>query len=297
MNNNVKIAFIGLGVMGYPMAGHLQRQGFDVCVYNRTAAKAQRWVTEYGGRRADTPGQAAAEASIVLVCVGNDDDVRSVLLGDDGVFAHAQPDTLIVDHTTTSAALARELDALCRQGQLHFLDAPVSGGQAGAENGQLSIMCGGEQADFERASACFEAYGKLWRLLGPSGSGQLCKMVNQICIAGIVQGLAEGVRFAQQAGLDVDAVQSVLAAGAAQSWQLENRAHTMAQDAFDFGFAIDWMRKDLDYALAEAKRLGLTLPVADLVNGFYGELQQAGMNRCDTSVLIRRIQPQKVEPD
>ncbi|MCH8532986.1 MAG: NAD(P)-dependent oxidoreductase [Saccharospirillum sp.] len=297
MNDRVKIAFIGLGVMGYPMAGHLQRHGFDVCVYNRTSAKAESWVAEYGGRSEATPGQAAANAQIVLVCVGNDDDVRSVLQGDDGVLAHAQPETLIVDHTTTSAALARDLDALCRQGHMHFLDAPVSGGQAGAEKGQLSIMCGGEAADFDRAIPCFEAYGKQWRLLGPSGSGQLCKMVNQVCIAGILEGLAEGVRFAQQAGLDIAEVQQVLAGGAAQSWQLENRALTMAEGKFDFGFAIDWMRKDLDYALAEARRLGLTLPVAEQVNGFYRELQQEGMNRCDTSVLIHRIQPQKVEPD
>ncbi|MEX2320888.1 MAG: NAD(P)-dependent oxidoreductase, partial [Saccharospirillum sp.] len=241
---------------------------------------------------ADTPAEAAKDADAILLCVGNDDDVRSILLGDDGALAHAKPGTLIIDHTTTSADLARELDAVCREKSLAFIDAPVSGGQAGAENGQLSIMCGGEPQAFERAQPLFGAIGKQFRLLGPAGSGQLCKMVNQVCIAGILQGLAEGISLAKAAGLNIEDVQQVLGGGAAQSWQLNNRALTMAEDTFDFGFAIDWMRKDLNYALAEASRLGLELPVATEVNGYYRELQDAGMNRCDTSVLIRRLAPE-----
>lgn len=287
-----RVSFLGLGVMGFPMAGHLQQAGFEVCVYNRTASKAAEWVEAYGGRRAETPAKAAKEADAILVCVGNDDDVRSVLLGEGGALANARPGTLIIDHTTTSADLARELDAACREKGLSFIDAPVSGGQAGAENGQLSIMCGGEPNAFDNAKPLFEATGKQARLLGPAGSGQLCKMVNQVCIAGILQGLAEGISLAKAAGLNIEDVQQVLGGGAAQSWQLNNRALTMAEDKFDFGFAIDWMRKDLDYALAEASRLGLELPVANEVNGFYRELQDAGMNRCDTSVLIRRLAPE-----
>lgn len=287
------VAFLGLGVMGYPMAGHLKRAGFDVCVYNRTAAKAEQWASEHGGRWAETPKEAAEGADAVLMCVGNDDDVRSVVYGDTGALAGMASGSLLIDHTTTSADLARELDNACREQQIGFVDAPVSGGQAGAENAKLTIMCGGEVADFERAEPLFEAMGHRWRRLGPAGSGQLCKMVNQVCIAGLLQGLSEGIRLAQQAGLDVSEVVDVLGGGAAQSWQMDNRALTMAEDKFDFGFAIDWMRKDLDYALDEAKRLGLDLPVADLVNGFYGELQVQGMNRCDTSVLIRRLQPKQ----
>lgn len=287
-----RVSFLGLGVMGFPMAGHLQQAGFEVCVYNRTASKAAEWVAAYGGRRAETPAEAAKEVDAILVCVGNDDDVRSVLLGEGGALANARPGTLVIDHTTTSADLARELDAACREKGLSFIDAPVSGGQAGAENGQLSIMCGGDADAFEHAKPLFEATGKQARLLGPAGSGQLCKMVNQVCIAGILQGLAEGISLAKAAGLNIEDVQQVLGGGAAQSWQLNNRALTMAEDKFDFGFAIDWMRKDLDYALAEASRLGLELPVANEVNGFYRELQGAGMNRCDTSVLIRRLTPE-----
>jgi 3-hydroxyisobutyrate dehydrogenase-like beta-hydroxyacid dehydrogenase len=287
-----RVSFLGLGVMGSPMAGHLQQAGLEVCVYNRTSAKAEQWVANHGGRRADTPAEAAKDVDAILVCVGNDDDVRSVLLGAGGAIANARPGTLIIDHTTTSANLARELDTECRDAGLVFLDAPVSGGQAGAENGQLTIMCGGEEEAFQRAQPLFEAMGKQSRLLGPAGSGQLCKMVNQVCIAGILQGLAEGVSLAKAAGLNIDDVQQVLGGGAAQSWQLNNRALTMAEDKFDFGFAIDWMRKDLDYALAEARRLDLDLPVATEVNGYYRELQDAGMNRCDTSVLIRRLAPQ-----
>lgn len=286
-----RICFLGLGVMGFPMAGHLQQAGFEVCVYNRTASKAGQWVDTYGGRRAQTPVAAATNADAILVCVGNDDDVRSVLLGDDGALAQASPGTLVIDHTTTSADLARELDAACRDKGLWFIDAPVSGGQAGAENAQLSIMCGGEPEAFERAQPVFNATGKQSRLLGPAGSGQLCKMVNQVCIAGILQGLAEGIALAKAAGLNIDDVQQVLGGGAAQSWQLNNRALTMAEDKFDFGFAIDWMHKDLNYALAEAGRLGLELPMAAEVNGYYQELRDAGMNRCDTSVLIRRLAP------
>lgn len=287
MSKNV--AFIGMGVMGYPMAGHLQKAGFSTTVYNRTAAKAQQWASEFGGASADTPKQAAASADIVLVCVGNDEDVRSVFYGDQGILAGLTPGTLVVDHTTTSAELAEELDAAVREAHGEFVDGPVSGGQAGAENGQLSIMCGGEQVSFERAITVFEAYGKGWQLLGKAGSGQRCKMVNQVCIAGILQGLAEGIALAQKTGLDVEKVQQVLAGGAAQSWQLENRAHTMAKDEYDFGFAIDWMVKDLGYCLDEAQRNGLTLPVASQVRGYYQDLQAQGMNRCDTSVLLRKL--------
>ncbi|MBU2863082.1 NAD(P)-dependent oxidoreductase [Reinekea forsetii] len=287
MSKNV--AFIGMGVMGYPMAGHLQKAGFSTTVYNRTAAKAQQWVAEFGGASADTPKEAAANADIVLVCVGNDEDVRSVFFGDQGILAGLTPGTLVVDHTTTSAELAEELDIAVKAAQSEFVDGPVSGGQAGAENGQLSIMCGGEQSSYERAQSVFQAYGKGWQLLGKAGSGQRCKMVNQVCIAGILQGLAEGIALAQKTGLDVEKVQQVLAGGAAQSWQLENRAHTMAKDEYDFGFAIDWMIKDLGYCLDEAKRNHLTLPVASQVRGYYQELQAQGMNRCDTSVLLRKL--------
>jgi len=286
-----RVSFLGLGVMGFPMAGHLQQAGFDVYVFNRTISKANQWVQAYGGRQVATPVEATKEADAILVCVGNDEDVRSVLLGADGAVANARPGTLIIDHTTTSADLARELDAACRRADLVFIDAPVSGGQAGAESGQLSIMCGGEPEAFDRARPLFAATGKQSRLLGPAGSGQLCKMVNQVCIAGILQGLAEGISLAKASGLNIEDVQQVLGGGAAQSWQLNNRAVTMAKDQFDFGFAVDWMRKDLNYALAEASRLGLELPVATDVNDFYRELQDAGMNRCDTSVLIRRLAP------
>lgn len=290
-----KVAFIGLGVMGYPMAGHLQQAGFDVCVYNRTQSKAAQWVRQYGGNFALTPREAAQGADAILICVGNDQDVRSVTLTDEGVLAGAAEGALVIDHTTTSAELACELDEACRQRSLSFIDAPVSGGQAGAENAQLTIMCGGEQADFDRAAPLFKATGKRSRLMGPAGSGQRCKMVNQVCIAGLVQGLAEGLKLAMESGLDIGAVQDVLSQGAAQSWQMDNRALTMAADEFDFGFAIDWMRKDLDYALAEAERLGLRLPVAEQVNEYYKELQDAGMNRSDTSVLIRRLQAKQPE--
>ncbi|MFQ3229377.1 NAD(P)-dependent oxidoreductase [Reinekea sp.] len=287
MSKNV--AFIGLGVMGFPMAGHVQKAGFKATVYNRTAAKAQQWVAEFGGLSAVTPKEAVVQADIVLVCVGNDEDVRSVFYGDQGILAGLKAGALVVDHTTTSAELAVELNVAVSEAGGGFVDGPVSGGQAGAENGQLSIMCGGTEESFARAEAVFKAYGKGWQLLGEAGSGQRCKMVNQVCIAGILQGLAEGIALAQKTGLDIEKVQQVLAGGAAQSWQLENRALTMAKDEFDFGFAIDWMVKDLGYCLDEAKRNDLNLPVATQVRGYYQDLQAQGMNRCDTSVLLRKL--------
>lgn len=284
-----KTAFIGLGVMGFPMAGHLQRSGFEVTVYNRTASKADAWVAEYGGSSAPTPKAAAEGADYVLICVGNDNDVRSVFYGSDGLLAHLKRGAIVIDHTTTSAELAQELYSAVSVAGGTFIDAPVSGGQAGAENGQLSIMAGGDEVPFRAAEAIFKAYGKGWQLLGPSGSGQRCKMVNQVCIAGILQGLSEGLALAMKSGLDIEQVQSVLAGGAAQSWQLENRALTMANDEYDFGFAIDWMVKDLGYCLAEAENKGLKLPVATQVMSYYQELQERGFNRCDTSVLLRRL--------
>lgn len=287
--SNQTIAFLGLGVMGYPMAGHCQKAGFATSVYNRTTAKAQKWANEYQGSFAETPREAVESADVVLVCVGNDDDVRSVFYGDEGLLAGLKPGAIVVDHTTTSAELAKELATAVAEKGGEFLDAPVSGGQAGAENGQLSIMVGGTQAALEKVAPVFECYGKGWQLLGPAGSGQLCKMVNQVCIAGIVQGLSEGLALAMASGLDVPTVQKVLSGGAAQSWQLDNRALTMAKDEFDFGFAIDWMVKDLGYCLDEAQSKDLNLPVATLVKGFYEELQDKGMNRCDTSVLLRRL--------
>lgn len=287
--SHIKAAFIGLGVMGYPMAGHCQSTGFDMTVYNRTQEKARRWSAEFGGASAATPREAVSQADVVLICVGNDEDVRSVMVGEDGVLAGIAPDTIVIDHTTTSAELARELGKAVADAGAHFLDAPVSGGQAGAENGQLAIMVGGSPEAFARAEAVFAAYGKAWDLLGATGSGQQCKMVNQICIAGILQGLSEGLALAMKTGLDVEKVQGILSGGAAQSWQLDNRAQTMARDEYDFGFAIDWMVKDLGYSLNEAEGCGLTLPVASQVRQYYQELQALGMNRCDTSVLLRRL--------
>jgi 3-hydroxyisobutyrate dehydrogenase-like beta-hydroxyacid dehydrogenase len=284
-----KVAFIGLGVMGYPMAGHCQASGHDMSVYNRTASKAEHWSTEHGGRWQETPALAAQDADFVLVCVGNDDDVRSVFYGNDGLLSRLKPGAVVVDHTTTSVELARELEQAVERAGGQFIDAPVSGGQAGAENGQLSIMAGGEAEAFAKAESIFKSYGKGWQLLGPAGSGQSCKMVNQLAIAGIIQGLAEGLALAQKEGLDIAQVQKVLSGGAAQSWQLDNRALTMAKDEYDFGFAIDWMVKDLGYCLDEASSKGLTLPVGTLVKGYYEELQAQGMNRCDTSVLLRRL--------
>ncbi|MBY0420276.1 MAG: NAD(P)-dependent oxidoreductase, partial [Pararheinheimera sp.] len=255
-----KVAFVGLGVMGFPMAGHLQQKGEQVCVYNRTQQKAQDWVQQYGGTCASTPAEAAAGADLVMLCVGNDDDVRSVVYGEQGVLAAMRPGSLLIDHTTASADLARELALACVQKGIGFLDAPVSGGQAGAQNGLLTIMLGGEAADFAKAEATLMKYARSARLLGPAGSGQLAKMVNQICIAGVVQGLAEAMHFAQQAGLDGQAVLDTISKGAAQSWQMENRGSTMLQGKYDFGFAVDWMRKDLAITLNEARHNGATLP-------------------------------------
>jgi 3-hydroxyisobutyrate dehydrogenase-like beta-hydroxyacid dehydrogenase len=282
-------AFIGLGVMGYPMAGHCQKAGFAMTVFNRTTEKAKRWATEFDGEFKATPALAAQNVDFVLVCVGNDEDVRSVFYGDDGILSTLKAGAIVVDHTTTSAELARELYEAVKSKGASFVDAPVSGGQAGAENGQLSIMAGGDEAAFSRCEPLFDCYGKGWQLLGGSGSGQACKMVNQVCIAGIVQGLSEGIALAKKQGLAIDQVQKVLSGGAAQSWQLDNRAITMGNDEFDFGFAIDWMVKDLGYCLGEATSKGLDLPVAALVKSYYEELQDKGMNRCDTSALLRRL--------
>jgi 3-hydroxyisobutyrate dehydrogenase-like beta-hydroxyacid dehydrogenase len=283
------VAFLGLGVMGFPMAGHLAAKGHAVTVYNRTAAKAEAWVARHGGRAAATPAEAARGAAFVMACVGNDDDLREVATGADGAFAGMAAGAVFVDHTTASAAVARELDAAARERGLSFLDAPVSGGQAGAENGALTIMVGGEADAFARAEPVVAAYARAQRLLGPSGSGQLCKMVNQICIAGLVQGLAEGIAFAGRAGLDPLAVIDVISKGAAGSWQMENRHRTMVEDRFDFGFAIDWMRKDLGICLEEARANGAALPVTALVDQFYADLQARGGGRWDTSALIRRL--------
>jgi 3-hydroxyisobutyrate dehydrogenase-like beta-hydroxyacid dehydrogenase len=284
-----RVAFLGLGVMGFPMAGHLARAGHHVTVYNRTAKKVERWVEEYGGRAAATPREAAAGAQIVFACVGNDDDLRSVVLGDHGAFAGMARDAIFVDHTTASAAVARELHAQARELGLHFVDAPVSGGQAGAVNGLLTVMCGGDTAPFERAQPVALAFARAVTLIGPSGSGQLAKMVNQLAIAGMVQSLAESINFGLAAGLDMKRVLQVIGKGAAQSWQMDNRGTTMIDDKFDFGFAVDWMRKDLGLCLDEARRNGAALPVAALVDQFYADLQAMGGGRWDTSSLIRRL--------
>ncbi|HRO57908.1 MAG TPA: NAD(P)-dependent oxidoreductase [Burkholderiaceae bacterium] len=284
-----KVAFLGLGVMGYPMAGHLARAGHQVTVYNRTAAKAGQWVDEYGGRAASTPRQAAADADIVFCCVGNDDDLRSVVLGEHGALAGMKAGTLFVDHTTASAQVARELHEIAGQKNLGFVDAPVSGGQAGAVNGVLTVMCGGDPASFERIRPVASAFARAITLVGPPGAGQLAKMVNQICIAGLVQGLSEAVNFGTAAGIDMKLVLEVIGKGAAQSWQMDNRGTTMVDDEFDFGFAVDWMRKDLGLCLDEAKRNGAPLPVTALVDQFYGDVQRMGGGRWDTSSLIRRL--------
>lgn len=283
------VAFLGLGVMGLPMAGHLARAGHQVAVYNRTAAKAQAWAAEFGGKAAATPREAAAGAQIVFCCVGNDDDLRSVVLGADGAFAGMQAGAVFVDHTTASADVARELYAAARELNLQFIDAPVSGGQAGAVNGALTIMCGGDSATFEDIKPVAHAFGRAVTLVGPPGAGQLAKMVNQVCIAGVVQGLSEAIAFGQTAGLDMKLVLDVISKGAAQSWQMENRGATMVDDQFDFGFAVDWMRKDLGLVLAEARNNGARLPLTALVDQFYGDVQKMGGNRWDTSSLIKRL--------
>ncbi len=281
-----KVAFIGLGVMGYPMAGHLSKAEYQTTVYNRTTAKAEQWCKDYTGNWAKTPREAAADADFVFVCVGNDDDLRSVIYGDDGVLAGIKDGAILVDHTTASANVAREIS---EKAQVPFLDAPVSGGQAGAENGVLTVMMGGEQAAFDKAKPVIMSYARAAELLGSAGAGQLTKMVNQICIAGLVQGLAEGLDFAQRSGLDGAKVVDVISKGAAGSWQMENRAYTMLKDEFEFGFAVDWMRKDLGICIEESEKNGAALPITRIVNNYYGEIQEMGGGRWDTSSLLRRF--------
>ncbi len=288
-DNPEKVAFLGLGVMGFHMAGHLASAGHQVTVYNRTPAKADVWLQKFSGRKASTPKEAAAEARVVFACVGNDHDVRQVSMGEHGAFHGMKSGAVFVDHTTASAELARELDAAAREKGLGFLDAPVSGGEAGAQNGVLTVMVGGEDAVFESVKPAIDCYARAVTLMGPAGAGQLTKMVNQLCIAGLVQGLAEGMNFALKVGLDAERVLEVISKGAAQSWQMENRGATMVKDKFDFGFAVDWMRKDLDMCLAEGRRAGARLPVAALVDQFYAQIQERGGGRWDTSSLMRLL--------
>ncbi len=285
----MKVAFIGLGVMGYPMAGHLQHAGFDVCVYNRSQEKAIKWQKQYGGRYAETPALASADCDIVFACVGNDDDVRQVALGDDGIFAGMPENSIFVDHTTASAELARELGAIAQTQNKCFLDAPVSGGQAGAENGALTVMVGGDADVFAKVKPVIAAFAKFSQLMGDVGCGQLAKMANQICIAGVVQGLAEAFNFAEKVGLNPDALVETISKGAAGSWQMENRYKTMFAGEYEFGFAVDWMRKDLGIAFEEAAKQGIDLPMTKMVDGFYQEIQENGGNRWDTSSLISRF--------
>jgi 3-hydroxyisobutyrate dehydrogenase-like beta-hydroxyacid dehydrogenase len=293
----MKIGFVGLGVMGFPMAGHLQSEGYRVRVYNRTARRAEQWQEQFGGAVASNPREAAAGADLVCLCVGNDDDVRSVVLSRDGVLAGLDPGAVIIDHTTASAEVAREISVAALQQGCGFLDAPVSGGQSGAEKGVLTIMVGGDSATFTRVEPVLRVYSRCVRLLGPVGSGQLAKMVNQICIAGTVQGLAEALLFSEKAGLDSAAVVEVIRQGAAQSWQMENRYRTMLEHQYDHGFAVDWMRKDLAMILAQADSMGLTLPVTKLVDSFYAEVQAMGGGRWDTSSLLARMQQQNNDQD
>ena len=286
-----KVAFIGLGVMGYPMAGHLKvKGGHEVTVYNRTFAKAEKWVAEFGGTAAKTPAEAAAGAEFVFTCVGNDDDLRSVTVADDGALAGMKAGAILIDNTTASAEVARELDSAAKDKGCGFIDAPVSGGQAGAENGVLTVMCGGDAATFEKARPVIDAYARMVGLMGPAGAGQFTKMVNQICIAGLVQGLAEGIHFGKKAGLDIEAVIEVISKGAAGSWQMENRHKTMNAGKYDYGFAVDWMRKDLGIILSEARNNGAKLPVTALVDQFYGDVQEMGGKRWDTSSLLARLE-------
>ncbi|TOA18943.1 2-hydroxy-3-oxopropionate reductase [Vibrio parahaemolyticus] len=284
-----RVSFIGLGVMGYPMAGYLSKAGYETKVYNRTKAKADKWAAEYNGVACETPREAAEGCDIVFTCVGNDNDVRSVVYGEEGLLVGLKAGAVLVDHTTTSAELAVELADACKKVGNHFIDAPVSGGQAGAENGVLTIMCGGEPNVFDHVAPVMDVYAKQITLLGENGQGQRCKMVNQICIGGILQGLSEALLLAQKSGLDIEQVVETLKHGAAGSWQMENRATTMAQDKFDFGFAIDWMRKDLGFCLEEAERVGLDLPLTKMVDEQYAGLQREGLGRMDTSVLIKAI--------
>lgn len=288
-----KVAFIGLGVMGYPMAGHLARAGHDVTVFNRTQAKAEKWVAAYKGAMAPAPRAAARDADFVFACVGNDDDLRSVTTGNEGAFAGMKKGAVFVDHTTASAQVARELAAAAAGQGLHFLDAPVSGGQAGAEKGQLTVMAGGDGTVYARAEPVMQCYAKAVQHMGDAGSGQLAKMVNQICIAGVVQGLSEGVAFAQAAGLDIGRLFAAISKGGAGSWQMENRMMTMAEDKFDFGFAVDWIRKDLGICLDEAARNGASLPGTALIDQFYADVQRMGGGRWDSSSLVRRLRPVK----
>ncbi|MBB4169909.1 NAD(P)-dependent oxidoreductase [Rhizobium sp. BK538] len=286
-----KVAFIGLGVMGFPMAGHLKvKGGHDVTVYNRTAEKAAAWAEKFGGKSAPTPAEAAKAADFVFTCVGNDDDLRSVTMGENGALESMKPGAILIDNTTASAEVARELCAAAKDKSCGFIDAPVSGGQAGAENGVLTVMCGGDEATFEKAKPVIDAYARMVGLMGPAGAGQLTKMINQICIAGLVQGLAEGIHFGKRAGLDIEKVVEVISKGAAGSWQMENRHKTMNAGKYDFGFAIDWMRKDLGIVLSEARRNGAKLPVTALVDQFYGDVQAMGGNRWDTSSLLARLE-------
>ena len=285
-----KVAFIGLGVMGFPMAGHLKEKGgHDVTVYNRTASKADDWVKKYGGKSAATPAEAARDADFVFTCVGNDDDLRSVTVTETGVLAGMRSGALLFDNTTASAEVARDLDAAAKDSGIGFIDAPVSGGQAGAENGALTVMCGGDEATFGKPKPVIDAYARMVGLMGPVGSGQLTKMMNQICIAGVVQGLAEAIHFGKQSGLDIEKVIEVISKGAAGSWQMENRYKTMNAGKYDFGFAVDWMRKDLDIVLTEARRNGAKLPLTALVDQFYGDVQAMGGKRWDTSSLLARL--------
>ena len=283
------VAFIGLGVMGYPMAGYISKAGHNVTVYNRTAAKAEKWISEYKGSKADTPAKAAEGADFVFTCVGNDNDLREVTFGENGIFKTIKNGSIYIDNTTASATIAREINEHAKKNNFGFLDAPVSGGQAGAENGALTVMIGGEQSDYDKAKDVVDCYSKKMKLLGGSGSGQLAKMVNQICIAGLVQGLSEGINFGMKAGLNMEDVIEVISKGAAQSWQMENRYKTMIDDKFDFGFAVDWMRKDLKIAMEESKNNGASLPVTEIVDKYYAEVQEMNGNRWDTSSLIKRF--------
>jgi 3-hydroxyisobutyrate dehydrogenase len=283
------VAFIGLGVMGYPMAGYISKAGHNVTVFNRTKSKAEKWIGEYKGKMAETPAEAAKDAEYIFTCVGNDNDLREVTFGDNGIFKTIKKGSVYIDNTTASATIAREIYEYAKKNGFGSLDAPVSGGQAGAENGALTVMIGGDQTDFDKAKDKIDCYSKKMKLLGNAGSGQLAKMVNQICIAGLVQGLSEGINFGMKAGLNMEDVIEVISKGAAQSWQMENRYKTMIDDKFDFGFAVDWMRKDLKIAMDEAKNNGSLLPVTELVDKFYGEVQGLGGNRWDTSSLIKRF--------
>ena len=283
------VTFIGLGVMGFPMAGHLKNNNYGVTVFNRTNSKSNKWVANYKGFSKSTPGEASQNSEAIFTCVGRDDDLREVMEGNNGILNNVKEDTIIIDHTTASANIAREYYDVCKKSNLHFLDAPISGGQAGAENGKLSIMIGGEQEPYQKVKPVLESYGKAIELIGPSGSGQLTKMINQICIAGLVQGLSEALAFGKKSKLDMEKVLNVISKGAAQSWQMENRYKTMLEDKFDFGFAVDWMRKDLKIALDEGKKNNSPLPVTKIVDGYYEEIQKMGGNRWDTSSLIRRF--------